>query len=268
MSNWKSVSPAPAVLRAGAVLDIVAAAGRRAVRLPEIAAGLGIPRSSAANVCAALQEIGMLKETEYGFVLGHRLVELSGYYLAASDPIQRFNDYCRMHEEVHTYTLHLATLEGMQSMNVARSYGSDSIAVAPRVGQHLPAQCTALGKVMLAQFADDDVRRRVEAAAPLQGMTVHSMTDVDEVLEDVRVTRERGYGINDEETYLGVYGVAVAVAGLAPGEGPYAVSCSTLKASMDDSQIHEMLRQLRNVAGATAGRGVSKPDDALSESTY
>ncbi|MBB5791022.1 IclR family transcriptional regulator [Jiangella mangrovi] len=253
MSTWTSVSPAPAVLRAGATLDLIAAGGRRPVRLPEIAAALGIARSSAANVCAALAEIGLIKEVDRGFVLGHKLVELSGYYLAAFDPIQRFNDYCRMHEEVHSYTLHLATLEGVNSMNVARSYGTDSVAVAPRVGQHLPANCTAIGKIMLAQFDDDEVRRRVEAAAPLQAMTTHSRTDVDEVLADIRATRDRGYAVNDEETYLGVYGVAVAVPDLAPGEGPYGVSCSTLKASMGPSQVDEMLQLLRNVASATAG---------------
>ena len=84
-------------------------------------------------------------------------------------------------------------------------------------------------------------------------MTTHSRTDVDEVLADIRATRERGYAVNDEETYLGVYGVAVAVPDLAPGEGPYGVSCSTLKASMGPSQVDEMLQLLRNVASATAG---------------
>ncbi|MFB4284303.1 IclR family transcriptional regulator [Nonomuraea sp. MTCD27] len=251
--NWNSASPAPAVLRAGSVLDVVAQAGRRAVPLQDIARALGIARSSVANICAALTELRMLKLTPDGYVLGHRLVELSGFYLAAADPIQRFNDYCRLHEDVHAYTIHLATIEGLESMNVARSYGRDSIAVAPRVGQHLPANCTALGKAMLAQFGDDHVERLLRDRAPLSAMTSFSKTDPGEVLDDIREVRRRGYAINDEESYVGVYGLAVAVEGLPPSEAQYAVSCSVLKASIDQERIDDMLARLREVAAAVTG---------------
>ncbi len=47
------------------------------------------PRTSA----PALTDLRMLTLGPEGYVLGHRLVELSGFYLAASDPIQRFNEY-------------------------------------------------------------------------------------------------------------------------------------------------------------------------------
>ncbi|MFB4284299.1 IclR family transcriptional regulator [Nonomuraea sp. MTCD27] len=257
IGGWGSATPAPAVLRAGAVLDVVAARGPRPVSLQEIAKEIGIARSSAANVCSALVELRLLNAAQDGFVLGHRLVELSGFYLAGSDPIQRFNDYCRMHENVHDFTIHLATMEGLESMNVARSYGRDAIAVAPRVGQHLPANCTALGKAMLAQLDDAGVRSLLTSAGGLRAMTPLSKVDVDDLMRDIRGVRERGYAINDEESYLGVFGVAVAVRGLPESEGPYAVSCSMLKARLDDAGISAMLVILRDVAASVSGAGSS-----------
>jgi DNA-binding IclR family transcriptional regulator len=251
---WGSATASPAVLRAGALLDLVARAAPRPVGLPEAATELGIPRSSVANLLAALIELELVARTSRGVVLGHRLVELSGYYIASFDPAQRFTEYTRSHPDAQSMTMHLARLEGLETLNVARSYGPDVITVAPRIGQRLPANCTALGKAMLARLPDDEVLARLESHEPLPGLTPHSLTDVSAVLEDVRATRSRGFAINDEESHAGVFGMAVAV----PLSGELvAVSSSALKAGLDDEAKARMLSVLREVALAVAGEMLS-----------
>ena len=72
-------------------------AGARSERVTvgELAAELGIARSSAANVCEALGRLGLLNEREGGFTLGPRIVELSRAYLEALVPARSFAEATR-----------------------------------------------------------------------------------------------------------------------------------------------------------------------------
>ncbi len=85
-------SLAPAVTRAGAILDLLAENAGEAAGPSELARRLGLPKSSIANICNALAEIGLVRRIGTGFALGRKLAELGGAYLASVDQIQEFYD--------------------------------------------------------------------------------------------------------------------------------------------------------------------------------
>ena len=87
-------SLAPAVTRAVAVLDALAAEPGVAAGTSELSRRFGLPKSSIANICAALVEAGLLRRAGAGFRLGRRLAELGGAYLSAVDQVQEFYDAC------------------------------------------------------------------------------------------------------------------------------------------------------------------------------
>ncbi|MGW3867435.1 helix-turn-helix domain-containing protein, partial [Streptomyces sp. NPDC005047] len=83
-SLWTSAAPAPAVLRAGAILDALADARGRALSPAQLAAAAGgIPRASVVNICAALHERQLVRAVEGGFALGPGLLGLAQSYLDA-----------------------------------------------------------------------------------------------------------------------------------------------------------------------------------------
>src|SRR6478752_3788801 len=85
-------SLAPAVTRAAAILDVLAEDGAVALGPSELARRLGLPKSSIANICGALADVGFLRRVGTGFALGRRLAELGGAYLVAVDMVQEFYD--------------------------------------------------------------------------------------------------------------------------------------------------------------------------------
>src|SRR5215210_9091667 len=63
-------SLAPAVTRAVAILDALAAEPGRPMPLSELSRRVGGPKSSVANVCTALVDAGLVRRWENGFALG------------------------------------------------------------------------------------------------------------------------------------------------------------------------------------------------------
>ena len=83
IESAETESLAPAVTRAGAILELLAEDAGQAVGPSELARRLGLPKSSIANICNALADIGLVRRIGTGFALGRKLAELGGAYLAA-----------------------------------------------------------------------------------------------------------------------------------------------------------------------------------------
>src|SRR2546427_10773799 len=87
-------SLAPAVSRAATILDLLAADPLMAAGPSELSRRLGLPKSSIANICAALEDAGLVRRAGSGFALGRKLAELGGAYLASIDQGQDFYEAC------------------------------------------------------------------------------------------------------------------------------------------------------------------------------
>ena len=106
-------SLAPAVTRAAAILDLLAADGGAAYGPSELARRLGLPKSSIANICGTLADVGLLRRVGTGFALGRKLAELGGAYLSAMDLVQEFYEACRELPTGSEETVQLAVLDGL-----------------------------------------------------------------------------------------------------------------------------------------------------------
>ena len=89
-----SASPAPAVTRAAAVLEALAASATGRLTLSDLARELGIPKSSTSNLLLALEEARLINRQGAEFTLGRKLVELGAAYLSRLDEVQEFYRFC------------------------------------------------------------------------------------------------------------------------------------------------------------------------------
>jgi DNA-binding IclR family transcriptional regulator len=75
---------------AKAVLDLLASAPQRRFPLAEIARRLSIPKSTALNICGALERGQALRRSQEGYQLGRRLVQLGSSYVSSVDLVREF----------------------------------------------------------------------------------------------------------------------------------------------------------------------------------
>ena len=77
-------------------------------------------------------------------------------------------------------------------------------------GTVLPAYCTAAGKLFLSQLDDETLETWVRSHN-LVPYTANTIIDPDELLKQIRQTRERGYGIVISELYDFVACISIPV---------------------------------------------------------
>lgn len=244
----ESESLAPAVTRAGAILDVLAEYPGDAPGPSELARRLGLPKSSIANICNALADIGLVRRIGTGFALGRKLAELGGAYLASVDQVQEFYEACRTLENGSEETVQLAVLDGLEMTYLARHDGRQPVRLTSQIGRRLPATVTATGKAALASLPVAELDRRLEGVGDLPTFTANSIRNVAGLRADLHVVRGRGYAMDDEETVEGVVCYGVMIPGRRPGEGPYAASITLLKARATDERVPLLIDDLRRLA--------------------
>lgn len=243
-----SESLAPAVTRAAAILDLLAADGGAAFGPSELARRLGLPKSSIANICAALADVGLVRRVGTGFALGRKLAELGGAYLSAVDLVQEFYEACRELRTGSEETVQLAVLDGLEMTYLARHDGRQPVRLTSQIGRRLPATSTATGKAALASLTDPELERRLAGVTVLPAFTPNSHRNAREVMRDLEEVRTRGYAIDDEETIEGVVCYGIAIPGRLPGEGPHAASITLLKARATSERVPALVADLRQLS--------------------
>ena len=245
----ESESLAPAVTRAGAILDVLAEGAGQTLGPSELARRLGLPKSSIANICNALAEIGLVRRIGTGFALGRKLAELGGAYLASVDAVEEFYEACRLLPTGSEETIQLAVLDDLEVTYLARHDGRQPVRLTSQIGRRLPATVTATGKAALASLDRAELDRRLAGVVELPTLTPHSLSSVDALLGDLAVVRRRGYAMDDEETVEGVVCYGVMIPGRRPGEGPYAASITLLKVRATEERVPLLIKDLYHLAG-------------------
>ena len=241
-------SLAPAVTRAAAILDALAESPAVPTPLSDLARRLGLPKSSVANICAALVEANFVRRAGAGFLLGRRLAELGGAYLGTVDQVQEFYDLADRLPVASEETTQMALLDGVEVTYVARHDGRQPIRLASEIGRRLPASCTALGKAALASLEPADLAERLRGVETLPVLTPNSHRRVADLLDDLDEIRRRGYAVDNEETAEGIICLGVAIPQRRPGDGLYALSVTLLKARADPARREALVADLQRLA--------------------
>jgi IclR family transcriptional regulator, blcABC operon repressor len=241
-------SLAPAVTRAGAILEVLAENAGTAAGPSELARRLGLPKSSIANICNALADLGLVRRIGTGFALGRKLAELGGAYLASVDEVQEFYEACQLLAAGSEETVQLAVLDGLEMTYLARHDGRQPVRLSSQIGRRLPATVTATGKAALASLSDEELDGRLAEVETLPALTSHSIATMAALRAELELVRKRGYAIDDEETAEGVVCFGVRIPGRRPGEGPYAASITVLKARATEERVPLLIDDLRLLA--------------------
>jgi IclR family transcriptional regulator, acetate operon repressor len=91
-----------------------------------------------------------------------------------------------------------------------KAMGARAVQPYGEIGKRVPLQNIAAGKAILAHLSEERVREIV-TETPLEERTETTISDPDELLAELETVRERGYALNDGETFEGFRAVASPV---------------------------------------------------------
>lgn len=192
------------------VLEAVVEYGAEA-SLAEITARVKLPKTTVHRLLQTFVERGYVEARGDGRYRGGPRV------LAVAGMIVETVGYSRLIEPIlrelqnHTdETIHFAILSGLEAVYVAKVPGPRPYQMGSRVGSPLQLHCTAIGKTILA-FLPDDRRHALTDLIELTRRTDRTITSRRKIEEEARVTRARGYALDDEENEDGIRCVGVPV---------------------------------------------------------
>jgi DNA-binding IclR family transcriptional regulator len=177
----------------------------------EIAQATGLHKATAHRIIMTLLNCGFLERTADGerVRLGLRLVELGLGALRDLDLRRAAFPYMQQLVERFQETCDLGIFDRGRVLYVEVVHSEHSLTIAVRVGRHLPVHCTASGRVFLA-FLPPEVVEPI-LSAPLAAYTEKTITSPARLREELEATRQRGYGLDDEEFEVGIRAISAPV---------------------------------------------------------
>ncbi|KZB83042.1 IclR family transcriptional regulator [Amycolatopsis regifaucium] len=218
----------------------------------EIAAELGVARSTGYRYIQSLVRTGFLEETAGGLRLGPRIFQLArsariGLGLSeVALPVMR--DLAAAVGE----TVLLTRRSGRSVVCLDLVEAPHAVRLSYERGHVLPINAGAAAEVLLA-WADSREVTSVLAQAPLERFSARTLTDPDELRTRLAGIRKRGVAISRGELDEHILGVAAPIRD-SSGKVCAAISIAALAARVPRSRLSEVESAVRDAAAAITGR--------------
>jgi DNA-binding IclR family transcriptional regulator len=195
--------------RAAAILRLLSGRNRR-LGVVQLAGELGLPKATVHGILRTLKDVGFVEQDpESGkYQLGAALLHMGSTYLDGNELRTRALNWSDALAARSNESVRIGTLHESQVLIVHHVFRPDDSRQALEVGGLVPAHATALGKVLLArnQYALEEL-----AAAGLQRFTDATVTDLDQLGEELQEVRRRGWAVELEELVPGEVSLAAPI---------------------------------------------------------
>jgi IclR family pca regulon transcriptional regulator len=184
---------------------------KRQMTIAQLAHKTGIPRASVRRCLYTLSQLGYVSsEDGRNYALRPKVLGLGHAYLSSTPLVVTAQPFLDRVSDAVNESCSLATLDGEDILYLARSVTSRIISVTLNVGSRLPAHCTSIGYVLLANLPPRELDQWLDAAE-LKAFTERTVTSREKLREELARVREQDYAVADRLMELAVRSIAVPV---------------------------------------------------------
>lgn len=200
-----------ALQRGMKVLDTLLEA-RAPLSLEQICERTGLPKSTAFRIIFNLLQGQYLVEMEAGYWLGLKMLRFGALVEEQLDLKQQAGPHLKQLRDRVNETVHLAVLDDnwqvvyLEKLSTQHAVGL----MVSRIGSTAPMHGTALGKVMAAFRAEDEIDQWI-CGRGLKPLTDATIVDKDRFFQELREIRSRGYAVDNGEFEASVRCVAAPI---------------------------------------------------------
>lgn len=220
--------------------------GREKLSIDEIAQELDLPKSTAYRLVRELQERGFIDKTHNDFQLGLNFLRLSRLALNNNRDIRlmALPSMQRIAEAVRE-SVSLMRLINKRVVCIESIEGQYALRVSIEQGRIQPLHAGASSRILLAALPEDEWENYLEF--PLKNYTTTTLSDFDQLRENLYRVRQDGYAISKGEIDVGACALAVPLMN-GRKEVMAALSIEAPLTRMGDVEITHYLTLLRQEA--------------------
>lgn len=173
------------------------------IRFSDIQKISGIPKSS---LHVLINELVDIEAVNYDnitkmYSIGFNFMQLSFKCISNMDLLKIIDAACLELSKVVKETVHAAILVNTEITYICKHEGYDKVSIINNIGMTLPAHATAIGKSLLSGYSEEEIIKLYEGKE-LQRYTPNTITTIDKLIEEIDITRERGYSSEHGEVSL------------------------------------------------------------------
>ena len=217
-------------------------------RVSDLTAAAGLPMPTVYRVVMTLVSEGYLDHLPNGeYRPGVRTLTLGTAALRSLDLVgiatPKLTDLGQRTGE----TVNLAVLSGDRVLYLVRLRNSDLVTANIQVGSTLPAVHTSIGKLLLAHLDEAELETRITDVSFSANSGPNAKLSLAELREELRVIRDQGWAMQDEELAYGLR----SVAGPVTGPDGRVVAGVNLAVQARDWSTQRIIRELKPAVLAT-----------------
>lgn len=211
MSKRRDKPPIQSLDRGLILLEAVGNA-RRPMSLRELNEYIKIDRSNIFRIAETLRRRGFLAHTSGGkdYVLGPAIWRLSRLFPWSQTLTQIARNYIVSLANETGETVNLAVLEGDRALVVDHAQSRQIVGVAGRSGHYKPLYCTAIGKALIADYGEQELKSLL-GDQPLEAHTKQTIRTVEALAKECEWIRSKGYAVDEREYHEDVRCVAAPI---------------------------------------------------------
>jgi IclR family pca regulon transcriptional regulator len=188
---------------------------RPVLGIADIADDLGMSRSTTHRYVITLVALGYLEQgASRKYRLGLRVTDLGMSALNSTGLREHAHPYLEELRQRTSYTVNLSVLDGADILYVdrARSFrrGQSKIDLDLHPGSRLPAYCTSMGKLLLANLPDEQ-QRDLFTTMKLTKRGPNTITSKKALRDELDEVLDAGFAVNDQELAPELHSISAPV---------------------------------------------------------
>lgn len=206
-------------------------------QIKDVANQLDISPSTALRHLNTLEKHGYVVKSSGQYHLGPTFLDIAGELRNRRIGFQLAENYVDKLVNETNERAQFMTREKGHRVILFRRTTEETIRAAARIGEKGLLHDTAGGKAMLATLPDQEIEHIIEEYG-LPAQTDHTITDQEELFEEIKKIREQGFAINQQEATIGYNAVGSTVKN-ERDEVVGALSVSGPRNRMKGDRLHE-----------------------------
>jgi len=196
------------------VFDILEMLSREpeGLKLTEISQKINLPTSTVFRLLSVLRDRNYIDKNEERNIyrLGLGFIELTSMHLMNLELKTESQPFLRRLSKTTGQVVFMGIIQDGLLVYIDKYEIENDPHKYCIIGQRHQLYCTALGKSLLIDYSDEEIRK-LYYKKPFEVFTPKTITDVETLIEDIHLNHARGYSFDDEENKGGVICVAAPI---------------------------------------------------------
>jgi IclR family transcriptional regulator, pca regulon regulatory protein len=184
---------------------------KRQLTISQISTKTGFSRAAVRRCLYTLIKLGFAgSDDSHNFFLQPRVLALGHSYISSMPLAASAQPVLDHVSQLLHESCSIATLEGLDIIYVARANVTRIMSIDLGVGSRLPAFCTSMGRVLLANLPPAELESFFERVQ-LTRHTSRTIVTAEKLRQALRLVARNGYSLVDQELEIGLRSMAVPI---------------------------------------------------------